>query len=199
MLDLFGPPKSGWGGSPSPGSAVLQLVVVWQAKKAVTVKKAAEEAEKVRSSPHWMDAVSVALRATRAHASCGDIRLVRTVRCVGPPPCDCACVLATAGGGGGGSLRVRSQAVVADKMTPLRSARPPHAHMTPMHTRTHTHTQSRIDGSLRRVGSLCCGLPPGSMLRAQAAPKPLPVPAYAAPQHMAAPTKQQAVRPITEQ
>ena len=47
------------------GAAVLQLVVVWQAKKAVAEKKAAEEAEKVRSSPHWMDAVSVALRATR--------------------------------------------------------------------------------------------------------------------------------------
>ena len=36
-----------------------------QAKKAVAEKKAAEEAEKVRSSPHWMDAVSVALRAPR--------------------------------------------------------------------------------------------------------------------------------------
>jgi hypothetical protein len=31
---------------------LLQLVVVWQAKKAVAEKKAAEEAEKVRSSPH---------------------------------------------------------------------------------------------------------------------------------------------------
>jgi hypothetical protein len=37
------------------------------------------------------------------------------------------------------------------------------------------------------------------MLRAQAAPKPLPVPANAAPQQMASPTKQQAVRPITDQ
>ena len=46
----FGPPNLG-GGWPSPGSAVLQLVVVWQAKKAVAEKKAAEEAEKVRSSP----------------------------------------------------------------------------------------------------------------------------------------------------
>ena len=59
--------------------------MVWQAKKAVAEKKAAEEAEKVRSSPHWMDAVSVALRATRAQALSGDILLVRTVRCVGPP------------------------------------------------------------------------------------------------------------------
>jgi hypothetical protein len=49
-----------------------------QAKKAAAEKKAAEEAEKVRSSPHWMDAVSVALRATRAHALSGDIRLIRT-------------------------------------------------------------------------------------------------------------------------
>ena len=57
---------------------MLQLVLVWQAKKAVAEKKAAEEAEKVRSSPHWMDAVSVALRATRAHALSGDIRLIRT-------------------------------------------------------------------------------------------------------------------------
>jgi hypothetical protein len=46
------PPKSGWGGWPPPGSALLQLVVGWQAKKAVAEKKAAEEAEKVRSSPH---------------------------------------------------------------------------------------------------------------------------------------------------
>ena len=84
--DLFGPPQIGVGGWPSPGSAVLQLVVVWQAKKAVAEKKAAdEEAEKVRSSPHWMDAVSVALRLTRAHALSGDIRLIRTVRCVGRP------------------------------------------------------------------------------------------------------------------
>ena len=52
FFDIFGPPKSGWGSAPSPGSAVLQLVVVWQAKKAVAEKKAAEEAEKVRSSPH---------------------------------------------------------------------------------------------------------------------------------------------------
>ena len=52
------------------GLAVLQHALVWQAKKAVAEKKAAEEAEKVRSSPHWMDAVSVALRATRC--SCVD-------------------------------------------------------------------------------------------------------------------------------
>ena len=45
-------PQIGVGVWPSPGSAVLQLVVVWQAKKAVAEKKnAAEEAEKVRSSP----------------------------------------------------------------------------------------------------------------------------------------------------
>ncbi len=57
-----------------------------QAKKAVAEKKAAEEAEKVPSSPHWMDAVSVALRATRAHALSGNIVFNRTrVRCVGPP------------------------------------------------------------------------------------------------------------------
>ena len=71
-------PKSGWGGWPPPGSAVLQLVLVWQAKKAVAEKKAAEEAEKVRSSPHWMDAVSVALRATRAHALIVKILFIRT-------------------------------------------------------------------------------------------------------------------------
>ncbi len=71
-----------------------------QAKKAAAEKKAAEEAEKVRSSPHWMDAVSVALRATRAHALSGDIRLLRTVRCVRPPPCDCACACFLRGDGG---------------------------------------------------------------------------------------------------
>ena len=41
-------------------------------------KKAVEEAEKVPSSPHWMDAVSVALRATRAHALSGDIVFILT-------------------------------------------------------------------------------------------------------------------------
>ncbi len=65
---------------------MLQLVLVWQAKKVVAEKKAAEEAEKVRSSPHCMHSVSVALRATRAHALSGDIVFIHTrVRCVGPP------------------------------------------------------------------------------------------------------------------
>ena len=65
----------GW---PPPGSAVLQLVVVGQAKKAAAEKKAAEEAEKVRSSLHWMDSVSVALRATRAHAFSGNDVFIHT-------------------------------------------------------------------------------------------------------------------------
>ncbi len=70
---------------------MLQLVVVWQAKKAVAEKEAAEEeaaeeeAEKVPSSQHWTDAVSVALRATRAHALSGNNVFVHTVRCVGRP------------------------------------------------------------------------------------------------------------------
>ena len=56
IFDLFGPPQNPGGGWPPPRSAVLQLVVVWQAKKAVAEKKAAEEAaEKVRSShTEWM-------------------------------------------------------------------------------------------------------------------------------------------------
>ena len=60
--------------------------MVGQAKKTAAEKKAAEEAEKVRSSPHWMDAVSVALRATRAHALIVNNVFIHTrVRCVGPP------------------------------------------------------------------------------------------------------------------
>ena len=51
IFDLVGPPKIWVGGWPAPGSAVLQLGLVWQAKQAVAAKKAAEEAEKVRSSP----------------------------------------------------------------------------------------------------------------------------------------------------
>jgi hypothetical protein len=83
---FFGPPEICVGGWPSPGSAVLQLVVVWQAKKAVAEKKAAEEeAEKVPSSLYWMLSVSVALRATRAHALSGNNGFIHTrVRCVGP-------------------------------------------------------------------------------------------------------------------
>jgi hypothetical protein len=80
---------------------VCVVCVVWQAKKAVAEKKAAEEAEKVRSSPHLMDAVSVALRATRAHSLSGDIRFIHTrVRCVGPPRRDCACAFVRRGDGG---------------------------------------------------------------------------------------------------
>jgi hypothetical protein len=37
------------------------------------------------------------------------------------------------------------------------------------------------------------------MLHAQAAPRPLTIPAYTAPQQMALPTKHEAVRPITDQ
>ena len=83
----FSDPQNLYGGGwPPPGSADLQLVVVWQAKKAVAEKKAAkEEAEKVPSSPHWTDAVSVALRATRAHALSGNNVFIHTLRCVGPP------------------------------------------------------------------------------------------------------------------
>ncbi len=75
-----------------PGSAVLQLVLVWQAKKAAAEKKAAEEeAEKVPSSP-TLDGCGLRRTASdmNAHALSGDIGLIRTVRCVRPPPCDCA-------------------------------------------------------------------------------------------------------------
>ena len=51
-FSTFSDPPNLGGGWPPRGSAVLQLVVVWQAKKAVAEKKTAEEAEKVRSSPH---------------------------------------------------------------------------------------------------------------------------------------------------
>jgi hypothetical protein len=47
----FRTPKIRVGGWPSPGFAVLQLALVWQAKKAVAEKKAAEEFEKVRFLP----------------------------------------------------------------------------------------------------------------------------------------------------
>ena len=94
---------------------------------------------------------------------------------------------------GGGGLRVRLQHVVADNR--IRCA------LVTTLARindAHTHTQSPMDGSIRCVGSLGGGLPLGSMLRAQAAPKPLPVPAHAAPQQSASPTKHEAVWPITD-
>ena len=77
-----------------------------------------------RSVPpaHWMDSVSVALRAARAHVLSGDNRLIRTeVRCVGPAPCDgvCACVRR---GDGRDCVCVR-MAVVADSMPPQRARR----------------------------------------------------------------------------
>ena len=50
FFDIFGPPKICVGVGPSPGFAVLQLVLVWQAKKAVAKKEAAEEAAQVPSS-----------------------------------------------------------------------------------------------------------------------------------------------------
>ena len=46
----FGPPPIWVGVGPSPGFAVLPFALVWQAKKAVANKKAAEEAAPVR--PH---------------------------------------------------------------------------------------------------------------------------------------------------
>jgi hypothetical protein len=54
-FSTFSAPQNLGGGWPSPGSAVLQLVVVGQALTAVAEKKAAEEAEKVPCSSHWMD------------------------------------------------------------------------------------------------------------------------------------------------
>ncbi len=60
------------------GLCSSQLVLVWQARKAVAEKKAAEEAEKVPCSPHWMHAVSVALRATHAHALIVNNLFIRT-------------------------------------------------------------------------------------------------------------------------
>ena len=60
------------GGGPAPGFAVLQLGLVWQAKQAVAAKKAAEEAEKVRSS-RALDAFG--LRRTASDAcSCAEWR-----------------------------------------------------------------------------------------------------------------------------
>jgi hypothetical protein len=90
------------GVGPSPGSAVLQLVVVWQAKKAAAEKKAAEEAEKVRSSPALdgcglrrtaSDTCSCVERRHRFHAHTS--ALCRTTRA-----CDCAwaCVCGSDGG-----------------------------------------------------------------------------------------------------
>ncbi len=52
FFDIFGPPKIWVGVGPSPGFAVPPFALVGQARKAVADKKAAEEAEKVRSSPH---------------------------------------------------------------------------------------------------------------------------------------------------
>ena len=69
IFDLFGPPEI-LGVGPAPGSAVLQLGLVWQAKQAVAAKKAAEEAEKVRSS-RALDAFG--LRRTASDAcSCAE-------------------------------------------------------------------------------------------------------------------------------
>ncbi len=102
-------------------------------------------------------------------------------------------VLMTAGVGGVGGVRVPPHALVADDMTPRRARQVHHT------SHTHAHPQTVRDALIRRASSLCCGLPPGSMLRAQAAPKPLPVAVPAAPQQTASPTKHVAVRPITDQ
>ncbi len=75
------PPKSGWGLALAGlcSSAAWFGSLVWQAKKAVAEKKAAEEAEEVvPSSPHWMDSGSIGLRATRVHALSGNIVFIHT-------------------------------------------------------------------------------------------------------------------------
>ena len=56
------------GVGPAPGSAVLQLGLVWQAKQAVAAKKAAEEAAQVRSSPA-LDAFGLRRTASDACSS----------------------------------------------------------------------------------------------------------------------------------
>ena len=81
-------------------------------------KQAAEEAEKVPSSPHWMDAVSVALRATRAHALSGNNVFIHTLRFVGPPRVRLR--VRVRRGDWGDRVFVRI-AVVAGSMTPLRA------------------------------------------------------------------------------
>ena len=66
----FRTPELWAGGWPAPGSAVLQLGLVWQAKQALAEKKAAEEAEKVRS-PRALDAFGLGRTASGA-CSCGE-------------------------------------------------------------------------------------------------------------------------------
>jgi hypothetical protein len=79
IFGLFGPPHQIWVGvGPRPALQFCTMLWFGQAKKAVAEKKAAEEAEKVPSSPHWMDSVSVALRATRAHALSGNNVFIRS-------------------------------------------------------------------------------------------------------------------------
>ncbi len=167
------PQKSGWGSAPSPGFAVLPFVLVGQARKAVANKKAAEAAAPVRPHTGYVG------RDTILMCSLISNNLAFTHECA----------------------EKDSRHAIALARVFVRTAARLHCALgtSTTHTHTHTHTQTVTDGSLCRVGSLCCGLPPGSMLRAQAAPKPLPVPAYAAPPQMASPAKQQAVRPITEQ
>jgi hypothetical protein len=53
--DLFGPPKIWVGVGPRQAPQFRSSFLVWQAKKAAAAKKAAEEAERVRSSPHSQD------------------------------------------------------------------------------------------------------------------------------------------------
>ena len=101
-----GPPKSGWGVGPAPGSAVLQLGLVWQAKQAVAAKKAAEEAAQVPSSQ--TGCIRSPSHCERHHAYALEWRHPshsHSALCRNPPPCDCVCACVRQGGGG---LRVRS-------------------------------------------------------------------------------------------
>ena len=111
-----------------PGSAVLQLGLVWQAKQAVAEKKAAEEAEKVRSS-RALDGFG--LRRT-ASGTCACVEWQQCYYSHRGALCRTRAVRlrlrVRVHGGGWARLRVRSNAVVADKTTPLRTRHVHHAH-----------------------------------------------------------------------
>ena len=66
IFDPFGPPKLGRGW-PSRGFAVLQLVLVWQAKKQAEAKKAAKEAQEKAAKAAQVPTRAIARACARAH------------------------------------------------------------------------------------------------------------------------------------
>ena len=85
ISDLFGPPQIGMGVGPRRALQFCSSSWFGRPRRRWPRRRRPRRRRRSLPPPHWMDAVSVELRATRAHALSGNNVFIHTVRCVGPP------------------------------------------------------------------------------------------------------------------